>query len=135
MTEKRLQEFIAICRQGKHGFSEVNKRKFHMTGRAICRELAKMMGLEIGEYKISSNKAGPAVMGEVTLHTMGVYFQLQGDSFNGRILFRSCVGLKDYSGGQNQWMPFEELLDLERVAKKLADIHNRFEREENARIN
>lgn len=68
------------------------KAAFHTAARAFLK------GLGI-PGDIRSNKGGPAVSGEVTLHGDSVYIQLSADSE--WFFFRTCKGRKDYTGGRN----------------------------------
>lgn len=84
------------------------KDLFHRSGKQFLKELARRIGAT--EFEVRSNKAGPAVVGEVTLHTPHVYVQLTGGSC-GDVMFRSVNGMKDYTGGPNQWSSMREFLD------------------------
>ena len=80
------------------------KKSMHSMGRAFLQRLAADLGLAKGTYDIRSNKAGIAVSGEVTLHGEQVYVQLSESYFSRggvSVLYRSCNGRKDYSGGRN----------------------------------
>jgi hypothetical protein len=103
-----------------NGYSETsahNKQQFHTCGRALLTELARLLG--IGEAAIRSNKGGIAVPGEVTLHSEQLYIQLHMASFAGagaRLLYRSCKGKQDYTGGQNHYFTVSALTDDEQLA-------------------
>ena len=87
------------------------KTQFHRRGAAFLRDLAAAIGLEKGTFDVRSNKGGPAVSGEVTLHADKLYVQLS-ESFPGPgigILYRSCNGRKDYSGGRNNQVKLADL--------------------------
>ena len=45
------------------------KDAFHALARKQFKALAAELGLQKGEYDLRTNKAGPAVLGETTLHT------------------------------------------------------------------
>lgn len=92
------------------------KEAFHKHGKKFLKELAKAIGADV--YEIRSNKAGPAVTGEVTLHTPHVYVQLTGGTIQ-HVMFRSCEGMKDYRGGMNEWASMEEFLGSDRVVKRI----------------
>lgn len=80
------------------------KRALHRDGQAFLRRLALDLGLGTDERDIRSNLGGIAVSGEVTLHADRLYVQLS-ESCVGEggvsVLYRSCQGRKDYSGGRN----------------------------------
>jgi hypothetical protein len=94
------------------------KQAFHQEGRKVLRRIARLMGLQKGQYEVRSNLAGIAVSGEVTLHTDQVYVQIaqpsMGESF--AILLRSCKGRMDYTGGMNHFAPIAALQNLEQFA-------------------
>lgn len=90
------------------------KLTFHREGAKFLRELAKAVGMPNGTYDVRSNKAGPAVSGEVTLHGETLYVQLSESCVGGPgigILFRTCRGTKDYTGGQNNWTTIRKLFE------------------------
>lgn len=92
----------------------VMKKKFHTEGKKVLRELAKELALK--EYDVRSCEGGIAVLGEVTLHTPGLYLQVHGD-YGGlpRIMYRTCTGMKDYTGGMNNWGKLTLLEEPERL--------------------
>jgi hypothetical protein len=104
------------------------KKEFLTKSASFLRTLGKDLGLK--EYKVDTNKGGIAVSGEVTLMGMwdesnGVYFQINQplQPFNA-FLYRNITGMKDYSGGNNQWMPcfiFEEC-DYNGLTRKLSAL-------------
>lgn len=78
-----------------------DKPSFHRIAKRQLRLLATALGLPRGHYDLRSNPAGPAIMGEITLHTENLYVQV-GDR---DILIRSCTSRKDYTGGPNGFLP------------------------------
>lgn len=94
------------------------KRMFHTLGKSVARMLAAELDLPAGSYDIRSNLGGIAVCGEVTLHGEWIYVQLSQTPTGGhRFMYRSCRGRKDYTGGPNCWLDFQQLLDLSAAAK------------------
>lgn len=88
------------------------KKAMHSKGRAFLRRLAADLGLPKGSYDIRSNQGGIAVSGEVTLHGERIYVQLAEwySSPGGvSVLYRSCNGRKDYSGGRNNSMRMSDV--------------------------
>ncbi len=82
----------------------LRKKAFHREGRKFLRQVATDLGLGPDSYDLRSNPGGIAVSGEVTLHAEGIYIQLSqsvGGPGGISVLYRSCRGRKDYSGGQN----------------------------------
>lgn len=97
----------------------VTKNRFHLLAGKRLRELAKLLELAPGSFDVRSNKAGPAVAGEVTLHTERLYLRTCIGFGAPRVLFRTCKGLKDYTGGANNYMPLDMLDNPERLARDL----------------
>jgi hypothetical protein len=89
------------------------KEAFHKKYKSKLRAIAKALGLLPGQYDVRSNKGGPAVLGEVILHTDTLYVSVGGLDAE-RFMFRSCNGRKDYSGGVNRWMSTDALDTPER---------------------
>jgi len=90
------------------------KKRFHREAKKLLRIVAKTMGLSTKDYDLRSNVGGPAVSGEITLHTDNVYVQVsQSYMGNGKnILVRACDGRKDYTGKVNHWAPVTALSDI-----------------------
>lgn len=96
-------------------YSHFAKEKFHSVGRAFLRKLAKHLDIQAD---VRSCKGGPAVGGEVILHSDKLYIQLSADS-ELRALIRSCNGRKDYVGGRNLYAyNFDDIL---RISKEVLD--------------
>lgn len=102
-------------------FNHFDKVDYHRTAKSVLNKLAKEFGLVKGEFKVSNNMAGDAVAGEVTLHTEKLYLMIcEKHNGNGlQILFRTCNGMKDYSGGTNQYTALSSLNDEEFKEKLL----------------
>jgi hypothetical protein len=102
-----------------------SKSRFHQEAMVIAKVIAKKLGLSPKDFNIRSNKAGPAVCGEVVLHTINVYVQFSqfycGPDQPG-ILYRMCNGLRDYSGGMNQYWKWDKLKDLDAFVSRLKTI-------------
>ena len=100
------------------------KKQFHTKSAAFLRALGNDLGFK--EFKVTKNYAGIAVSGEITLMGMwgdgnGLYLQISQPITQQReFLYRSITHLKDYSGGNNRWLPcgiftngeYEKLLDM-----------------------
>ena len=98
------------------------KLEYHRLGKQVLRAIAKEMGLQSGTYDIRSNLGGTAVAGEVTLHSDNIYIQFC-EPMNGlEVLYRSCNGRKDYSGGRNNWMRYDDLCDLPRACTEFKRV-------------
>lgn len=100
---------------------EPAKRLFHSEGRCALLRLADALGLPDGSFDIRSNKGGPAVSGEVTLHGEDIWVQLSVGTFGpGReIVFRKVRGRSDHVGDRNMWASVRELMAPERFAARI----------------
>lgn len=98
----------------------MSKPAFHRRYRQVLESIAADLGLVDGTYEIHSNKGGPGVLGEVILHGETIYIVIcksppvalpwdppGGEGYS--VMYRSCAGRKDYTGGRNRWMPVEML--------------------------
>jgi hypothetical protein len=79
------------------------KRMFHRRARRQLIELAAALNFEPADYDLRSNEGGIAVSGEVTLHADRLYVQVSQPATGADtgILFRTCEGRRDYTGGRN----------------------------------
>lgn len=102
-------------------YDEAAKRTFHAEGRTAMRRLAEALGLEAESYSVRSNKGGPAVSGEITLHGEEVYVQLSlgGLGQDREVLYRRVNGRTDYCGERNHFAPVTTLLAPDRFAQQL----------------
>lgn len=80
------------------------KVNFHKHAKKQLTLLALELGFLKDGIDLRSNKGGIAVSGEITLHHDKVYIQVQQSCMGGGILFRTCQGRKDYTGGHNNWV-------------------------------
>lgn len=103
-------------------FHEVEKFEMHKGGKKAMKALAVALGLKVGEFDVRSNLAGPAVSGEVTLHSDHWYVQLSAGWKSAEVLFRLCNGRKDYRGFQNNHAPVEALETPEVFAGRLVGL-------------
>jgi hypothetical protein len=99
------------------------KRLFHTHAGRRLLELAAALGLTPCAYDLRSNQGGIAVSGEATLHADCLYVQLSQPATGSDtgILFRSCEGRHDYTGGRNNFAS----LDLLHRPAELADLIRR----------
>lgn len=85
-------------------YNETNKDQLHRAGKKALKALAEKLNLPAGGFEVRSNKGGIAVSGEITLHSESLYVQISDSLGRGlQVLFRTCKGMKDYSGGQNNY--------------------------------
>lgn len=94
------------------------KRLFHSAAATMLKRLKNELAGIYGEGGVRHNQGGIAVSGEVTLHLEKLYVQVSQPFGGGRpVLFRSCEGLRDYTGGPNNFESFETLCDPEQFAR------------------
>jgi hypothetical protein len=102
-------------------YNDTAKFYFHMTAKRQLRKLANELGLEPKEFDLRSNMGGIAVSGEITLHTDNTYIQVSQSSMGPEhgILFRTCKGRKDYTGGRNHFAHLKLLNDPYALAHEI----------------
>lgn len=76
-----------VSRDAEHELKE----EFHRRGQAFLRALAKELGFKQGDFEVRSNRAGTAVLGEVSLRASGIYAELGPFSY-----FRSATAEDPY---------------------------------------
>lgn len=106
-------------------YDEVAKAAFHRTARKYLSRLARALNLRPKtDYDLRVNKGGIAVSGEVTLHADFIYVQVaQGFMFpHHAILVRTCKDRLDYTGGPNNLLPMQLLLDPPSLAREVRRI-------------
>lgn len=109
---KAKPALLAIARRGVD-YDPQSKTAFHNEAKRALRALANHLGLAPDSYNLRSNKAGPAVSGEVTLHTETLYVQVSLARFSaGReVMFRRCESRQDYTGHRNNYCDIAVILD------------------------
>ena len=120
-----LREFVQTAKSG--GFdTPTAKERWHRLARRVAKALAKRMGLEPSEYDIRYNRGGILVSGDTYLHTTGLYVDLSISCLGPEwgFMYRSCEHRKDFTGGANRWMKWDELLDLDAAAAKLDECRS-----------
>jgi hypothetical protein len=77
MKVSKVDRLIDLALNGTLEYDQGdNKEQFHKLGKQVCKLIAQRLGLQKSQYNISSNKAGIAVSGEITLHADNIYIQL-----------------------------------------------------------
>lgn len=84
------------------------KKEFLNIGKAFLRAMGK--DLQLALCKVQDNPAGIGSTGDITLMGMwseanGIYINLHEDVCTGCILYRSSLHMKDYTGGNNNFLP------------------------------
>jgi hypothetical protein len=97
------------------------KNAFHSEGQKAMRALAKALQLDSKEFEVRSSCGGPAVSGEIILHTEKCYVQLSLGlcGLDKEVLYRTCRGRDDYTGGRNHFAGVRDLVDPQRFARRI----------------
>jgi hypothetical protein len=104
-------------------YCDLRKKAFHRAARTFLTRLAAAIGLAKGDFEIRVNVAGRACSGEVILHADSVYVQVaEGFGETLSVLYRTCKGRKDCTGGTNRWATIKDLAAN-------GDVRDRFLRE------
>ena len=100
------------------------KREFRLAARRQLRRLAAALGLAPGSYDIRNNAGGVAVSGEIILHGARVYVQVSqpATGHDTGVLFRTCEGRKDYSGGPNNFVSLDLLNRPDELASRIRAV-------------
>jgi hypothetical protein len=92
-------------------YNEAAKNEFKLAARQALKKLAVTAGLSAGSYDLRWNAGGIACSGEATLHTNNFYVQVFESGMGFNVLYRTCRGRQDYTGGPNHWAHAVELED------------------------
>jgi hypothetical protein len=100
------------------------KRAFHARTRRQLKQLANAPGLAPSAFDLRSNQGGIAVSGEVTLHADRLYVQAcqPATGHDTGVLFRTCLGRKDYHGGSNNFASLDLLNRPEDLARRIKEV-------------
>jgi hypothetical protein len=117
---RRNPLLLLLARRGV-SYDEQAKRSYHAEGRKALTRLADALLLAKPDYGIDSCVGGPAVAGEISLHSAELYVMVGIDWPDERrhVLFRRVTSRQDYTGGPNHWASVQELLASDRFAVRL----------------
>lgn len=117
---ERKPLLLLLARRGV-SYDEAAKRSYHAEGRRALKRLADALQLNRGQYDIYSCLGGPAVAGEIALHSAAVYVMIGIDwpDEQRHVLFRHVSCRQDYTGGPNRWASIQEVLHPQRFAQRL----------------
>lgn len=119
VTKAELARFVDLTSGAS--YDERKKNIYRNLGRKLLKRLVEIMGLQKGEYDLRWNPGGIAVSGDHTLHTDWFYLSLDDNLGSGWFYYRTVKGRKDYSGGPNIIVTWQNLLehDLEGLAASI----------------
>lgn len=121
LNKKQMLEFVKTAKNGDLAYNSVAKARWHRLAKQVAHELATI--LDLSTYDVRYNPGGVAVWGDTTLHAEGIYINLSVScSRTLGFMYRSCTSRHDYTGGRNQWMQFDELLDMDKAGEKMAEV-------------
>lgn len=107
---------VASC-----GYNPAAKKEFHRITAKYLKRLQRQLDGMYGEGGLRHNQGGIAVSGEITLHLERLYVQVSEPFAQWGekkiVMFRECNGLKDYTGGQNNFATASDLIDTVRMAR------------------
>lgn len=102
------------------GYNEVTKDALKSAGMAYLKALRTCLGWNGADVRY--NRGGIAVAGDFYLHSDHWYVNPAIDTSTGsnvEVMFRTCKGKKDYTGGTNQWCSLDNLYEtLRRVEER-----------------
>lgn len=112
------QSLLAVGIDAYSDSGAAKKDAFHKQGKAFMRKLAEALSLDKGTFDVRSNMGGIAVSGEITLHGESIYVQLDESCIHTgcSIMFRTCKGRDDCTGGSNNFIAVNDLLDDHRYS-------------------
>jgi hypothetical protein len=86
-----------------------------------CDALPTRSASKKASFDIRSNKAGPAVSGEITLHAdmLWVQFSLGPFGPDREVCFRKVRDRQDHIGERNYWASVRELVEPDRFAERI----------------
>ena len=99
------------------------KRAFHLAARRQLRRLAEALGLAQSSYEIRNNAGGMAVSGEIILHGDQVYVHVfqPATGHDTGVMFRTCEGRRDYTGGPNNFASLDLLNEPDALARRIKE--------------
>lgn len=119
ITKKDLERCQYLSQNA--GYNYFKKIEFRRLSRKIFKYIVKK--LQLTNYEIRWNEGGEAVSGDNILHDERFYLTL--NDFYGQFYFRSCNGLKDYSGGNNHMVSWNSWIHfgLDHFIEELAEYY------------
>lgn len=123
MKQHLLNSFVALCDGQTFSYVDLDvKQGMHRAARAVLMEFVEHLGIDKSDFEIRSNYAGIACSGEITLHAVDFYMQINLGMRNMEILIRSCEGLSDFTGGTNHFKSIKDLLDPHLVIEVIRQV-------------
>lgn len=103
------------------GYNPAAKKEFHRVAAKYLKRLQRQLDGMYGDGGLRHNQGGIAVSGDITLHLERLYVQVSEPFAQWGekkvVMFRECKGLKDYTGGQNNFADAATFMDTARFAR------------------
>ena len=108
MTGAEISELLDL--QGKCSYNLPNKQLFRKLATKLLREVAALID---DHAEVAYNEAGVACSGDAMLHGDHIYVSFKADGLSSRlgIMYRTCKGKKDSTGGPNNWFRYNRLAE------------------------
>jgi hypothetical protein len=108
MKTTDLAELVSL--QGRCGYAATNKARFRALAMKMLKELRQLTDTQAD---VRFNPGGIAVSGDATLHGDRFYVSFNADGISSGlgIMYRTCNGKRDYTGGRNCWWSWDRLLN------------------------
>lgn len=103
MTKKEIKEMCDLY--GQCSYNDVNKARWKVLSVRFLKALRSELGIDA---PIRFNPGGIAVSGDAIMHGDQIYVSFNADTLKW-ILYRTCKGRKDYTGGPNHRYFFDQL--------------------------
>ena len=103
-----LARFVRLTKEAC--YDHINKEEYRRLGRKLLKLIAEKMDLKKGEFDIRFNPGGEACSGDHTLHADYFYLALHDNIGSGWFYFRTCKDRKDYTGGGNHIVYWNQFL-------------------------
>jgi hypothetical protein len=100
------------------------KRAFHTAAQRQLRQVARALGLTRSHYKLRLTAGSSDLSGEIALHSDRLYVQASQPAgrINAGILFRTCHGRDDLTGGENHYASLDLLNQPEQLARLIRQV-------------
>lgn len=123
---KELQEMANLILNEDLSYNEDGKRKFKKCSLKFLTKLGKK--LELRNIRVDFNPGGIAVSGDAHLIGMwddehGVYVSIgQSCAKDCSFMYRTIKHMKDYTGGNNHYIPLDKLDDFDYIGERLIKL-------------
>ena len=115
--KSKLAIITELARQAS--YNEEGKAAYKRLALSVLRSIARDLGLPKGSYSIRFNPGGIAVAGDAILHHDQFYLSTGEIG----VMWRTCKGQKDYTGGTNRWAHgFGSTLTVDELVEQIRSV-------------